>query len=258
MTRVMVTGTDRPIGKAILPRLVRHGLDPVGAVGDPAGPITIVDHDAITPGPVALDLKVHSTIAAALDGIDTVVHAADASPGGNEDVAESARALASACATRGIHLILVSRVGADVSTIAHRGQLWQAEQVIEQTSGLGYTIQRITHTHDGAEQLLQGPWLPLPGATPIQPVSPADVAGRVVGLVQVGPSQRVRDYGGPELMRFSELAHIYKQVRGTVPRKIPIPAIGVFAQALAGVHVTRTGDRGTETFREWLLGNPRA
>jgi hypothetical protein len=74
----------------------------------------------------------------------------------------------------------------------------------------------------------------------------------VVGLVQVGPSQRVRDYGGPELMRFADAVHIYKQVRKTIPRKVPLPKVGVLSEALAGVHVTKTGDRGTETFRQWL------
>jgi len=76
-----------------------------------------------------------------------------------------------------------------------------------------------------------------------------------VGLAQAGPSQRVRDYGGPELMRFADVAHIHKQVRKTVPRKVPLPSVGVLAEALAGVHVTKTGNRGTETFRQWLVKN---
>ncbi|MCO4834598.1 MAG: hypothetical protein KC481_13110 [Acidimicrobiaceae bacterium] len=252
MTRVLVTGTDRPIGKAILPRLVKHGFAPVAGVGDTTGPVMSIDHDLIADGKVDVELDSHSSISTALEGISTMIHAADVRPGGSHDIPDSMRALASACADRGVHLILISRVGADVSSLAHRKQLWKAEQVIEQTEGLGYTIQRITHTHPSVEKLLQGPFLPLPQATPIQPVSPSDVAGRVVGLVQVGPSQRVRDYGGPELMRFADAVHIYKQVRKTIPRKVPLPKVGVLSEALAGVHVTKTGDRGTETFRQWL------
>lgn len=252
MTRVLVTGTDRPIGKAILPRLVKHGFTPVAGVGDTAGPVMCIDHDLIADGQVGVELDTHSSISAALEGISTVIHAADARPGGSHDIPDSLRALASACADRGVHLIFISRVGADISSLTHRKQLWKAEQVVEQTEGLGYTIQRITHTHPSVEKLLQGPWLPLPKATPIQPVSPSDVAGRVVGLVQVGPSQRVRDYGGPELMRFADVAHIYKQARKTLPRKVPLPKVGVLNEALAGAHVTKTGDRGTETFRQWL------
>lgn len=255
MTRVLVTGTDRPVGKAILPRLVKYQLTPVAAVGDAAGPMMSIDHDLIADGQVGVDLDTHSSIAGALDGISTVIHTADIRPGGSEDIPETTRALATACADRGIHLMFVSRVGADVSSIAHRKKLWQAEQVVEQTEGLGYTIQRITHTHPSVEQLLSGPWLPLPKATPIQPVSPNDVAGRIVGLVQVGPSQRVRDYGGPELMRFADAAHIYKQIRKRLPRKIPLPNIGVLSEAVNGVHVTETGDRGTETLRSWLKAN---
>lgn len=252
MTRVLVTGTDRPIGKAILPRLVRHDLTPVAAVGDAAGPVMSIDHDLIADGQVGVELDTHSSISAALDGVSTLIHTADVRPGGSHDIPDAVRAMASACADHGVHLILLSRVGADISSLTHRKKLWQAEQVVEHTDGLRYTIQRITHPHPSVEQLLQGPWLPLPKATPIQPVSPDDVAGRVVGLVQVGPSQRVRDYGGPELMRFADAAHIYKQVRKRLPRRVPLPKIGVLAEALEGVHVTRTGDRGSETFRQWL------
>lgn len=252
MTRVLVTGTDRPVGAAILPRLLRHGLAPVAAVGDPAGAITSIDHELVADGQAVVDVDIDAGIDIALEGIGAVIHAADLRPGGNADIAASARALASACAERDIPLMLLSRVGADVSSLAHRRALWQAEQVVEQTPGLHYTIQRITHTHPATERLLQGPWLPLPPHTPIQPVSPDDVAGRIVGLLQAGPSQRVRDYGGPELMRFTDVVHIYKQVRGSAPRRIPLPSVGVIAEAVAGVHVTESGGRGTETFRSWL------
>lgn len=252
MTRVLVTGTDRPVGAAILPRLVRHGLMPVAAVGDPASSITAIDHDLVADGEIAVDLDIHANVSAALEGIEAVIHAADVRPGGSEDIPLAVRSLASACADKGVHLVFVSRVGADTSSLSHRKALWQAEQVVEQTTGLDYTIQRISHTHPATEKLLHGPWLPLPPATPIQPVSPNDVAGRVVGLVQAGPSQRVRDYGGPELMRFADVVHIYKQVRGSAPRKVPLPSVGVIAEALQGVHVTETGDRGSETFRTWL------
>lgn len=252
MTRVLVTGTNRPVGTAILPRLVKHGLTPVAAVGDAAGPITSIDHDLIADGEIAVDLDAHSSVHAALEGISAVIHAADVRPGGSEDIPDTGRALAAACADRGVHLVMISRVGADTSSLAHRKALWQAEQVIEQTPNLGYTIQRVTHTHAAAEKLLHGPWLPLPSGTPIQPVSPADIAGRVVGLVQAGPSQRVRDFGGPELMRFADVVHIYKQARGSAPRKVPLPSIGVIAEALSGVHVTEAGSRGSETFRAWL------
>ena len=252
MTRVLVTGTDRAIGKAILPRLIKHGLLPVAVVGDVAGSVMCIDHDLIADGQVDAGVGAHTTIGAALDGVSAVIHAADVRPGGTHDIPDAMRALATACVDRDVHLLLLSRVGTDISSISHRKQLWKAEQVVEQTAGLRHTIQRVTHTHPSVEKLLQGPWLPLPQGTPIQPVSPDDIAGRVVGLVQAGPSQRVRDYGGPELMRFADVAHIYKQVRKKLPRKIPLPSFGVISEAVDGVHVSKTGDRGTETFRQWL------
>lgn len=252
MTRVLVTGTDRPIGKAIVPRLVKYDFTPVACVGDMAGPVMSIDHDLTADGHAGVEPDTFSSVGAMLEGVSTVIHSADVRPGGSRDIPDATRALASACADRGVHLIFLSRVGADISSLTHRRQLWKAEQIIEQTDSLGYTIQRITHPHPSIEKLLGQPFLPLPPATPVQPVSPSDIAGRVVGLIQVGPSQRVRDYGGPELMRFTDCAHIYKQARKTAPRKMLLPKIGVISEALAGVHVTKTGDRGTETFRQWL------
>lgn len=252
MTRVLVTGSDRPIGKALLAELVAHHMAPVAAVGDASGTVMSIDQDVIASGRIDIDLDSHGSISAALDGVDALVHPLDARPGGSDDIPDSVRAMASACADRNVHLIMVSRVNAELSSLSHRKRLWQAEQVIEQTDGLDYTIQRITHTHPSLERLMQGPWLPLPKATPVQPVSPADVASRIVELIENGPGQRARDFGGPELMRFADAAHIYKQVRGDLPRRIPLLPVGVLAEALDGVHVTRTGDRGTETFRQWL------
>ena len=56
-------------------------------------------------------------------------------------------------------------------------------------------------------------------------------------------------------MRFADVAHIYRQIRKQAPRKVPLPNLGVIAEAVDGVHVTKSGDRGTRTFREWLKAN---
>lgn len=252
MTRVLVTGTDRPTGQAVIPRLLRHGITPIALAGDVGGSVVTVDQETMADHTIAVDLDTRPSLSQALDGVDALVHVADVRPGGSNAVVDAARTLASACAANDVHLIYVSRVGADQSSLDHRKQLWQSEQLLEKTAGLKLTIQRITHPHPALAQLMQGPWLPLPSATPVQSVSPDDVAGRIVGLIQAGPSGRVKEYGGPELMRFADAAHIYKQVRGSIPRKAPLLKLGVIGEAVAGVHVTKSGDRGAETFREWL------
>lgn len=248
-----MTGSGSDTGQALVSRLVRHDMIPVVAVGEPTGALVAVDGAAVADhSEITVDLDTHSSITAALEGIDTVVHAADVRPGRSDDVVESVRAIAGACADRGVHLILLSRVGADASSIGHRKQLWAGEQLVEATKGLGWTIQRVTHPHPSIVDLVDRPVYALPAATPLQPVSPDDIAGRLVGLVHAGASERVRDFAGPELMRFADFVHIQKQVRGDAPRKIPFPRVAVFAEALDGVHVSQTADRGTETFREWL------
>lgn len=252
MTRVLVTGTDRPTGQAVIPRLLRHDITPIALAGDVAGPVVTVDRDTMADHTIAVDLDTRPTLAHVLGGVDALIHLADIRPGGSTSVVDAARALATACVSNDVHLIYVSRVGADRSSLDHRRDLLQAEQLLERTNDLKLTLQRITHPHPALAQLMQGPWLPLPAATPVQSVSPNDVAGRVVGLMQSGPSGRVSDYGGPELMRFADAAHIYKQVRGSVPRSVPMPKVGVIGEAVKGVHVTESGDRGSETFRQWL------
>lgn len=255
MTRVLVTGTTRPTGQAVLARLAQHGFETAAAVGDPAGRIVALDHSTVAANELAIDFDTHTNMVSALEGASTLIHAADIRPGGSESIIDSASAIASACAECNVHLVLLSRVGADQSSLEHRRHLWQAELLLEAIEGLKYTIQRITHPHPALAALMSGPWLPLPGSTPVQPVSPSDVAGRVVGLVQVGASARVKDFGGPELMRFSEACHIYRQVHSTLPRRVPVPHIGVIGEAVNGVHVSQTGDRGHETFRWWLKAN---
>ncbi len=252
MTRVLVTGTDRPLGQAVLPRMLRHGFTAVAAIGDVAGEVVALDSSRVIDHDIVVDLDTHSSIKTALADIDALVHTADSRPGANSSIVDAARAMASACAETDTHLIFVSRVGTDVSSLDHRKDLWQAEQIVEATHGLGYTIQRITHTHDAAAALFTQPWLPLPKGAAIQPVAPADVAGRIVGLVHAGPSERVRDYGGPELISFAQLSSIHDQVRGSLPRRVPLPKFGVFAEAINGVHVTINGDRGRITYRHWL------
>lgn len=252
MTRVLVTGTDRPTGQAVIPRLLRHSITPIALAGDVGGPVVTIDQDTMADHTIAVDLDTRPSLTQALEGVDALVHVADVRPGGSESIANAAQAMATACLAQNVHLVFVSRVGADQSSLDHRRDLWQAEQLLERTKDLELTIQRVTHPHAALAQLMQGPWLPLPPATPVQSVSPDDIAGRIVGLIQSGASGRVREYGGPELMRFADAAHIYKQVRGSIPRKVPLLKLGVIGEAVAGVHVTKTGDRGSETFRNWL------
>jgi nucleoside-diphosphate-sugar epimerase len=137
MTRVLVTGTDRPIGKAIVPRLVKYDFTPVACVGDMAGPVMSIDHDLTADGHAGVEPDTFSSVGAMLEGVSTVIHSADVRPGGSRDIPDATRALASACADRGVHLIFLSRVGADISSLTHRKQLWKAEQIIEQTDSLG-------------------------------------------------------------------------------------------------------------------------
>lgn len=254
MQRVLVTGTNNSLGQSVIANLARHDFSPVVVAGELSGQVVAVDAEHAIDR-IAVDLSTFDSLREALGDVSTLIHTADFRPVKGAAILDAARTIASACADSGTHLIYVSRVGVEVSSIKHRKKLLTAEQVIKATPNLGFTIQRITHPHGSLEQMMQARWLSYPPTAPVQSVDERDVADRLVGLTQAGPSGLVQDFGGPELLRFSEAAFIYKQVRNTLPRKVPIPPIGIMKEAIDGAHVCPHGDRGHRTFRNWLEQN---
>lgn len=252
MKRVLVTGAETEIGRRLLARLVEHDIEPVAFFSEP--PTESIGGDYFE---VVGDVSDIDEVGGAVVGVEAAIHLTPPSSG-SRGVNKSAEVLAEACAVRGVHLLYPSLVGADQSGLPNLKARWKAEQSIVGMPGLGWTIQRTTFTHRQLAASLQGQVWPLPGAVPVQPVAGEDVAARLVGLLQAGPSGRVTEYGGPELMTFADAVGIYKQVRGRAPRRIPIPRVGPFKEAIDGLHATPDGDRGRVTFREWLEANAAA
>lgn len=252
MKRVLVTGAETEIGRCLLTRLTQHDVEPVAFLAEPPSEPLGSDYFQVVGDVANID-----DIGGALVGVESAIHLTPPSSG-SRGVNKSAEVLAEACALRKVHLLYPSLVGADESALPNLKARWKAEKSIVGMPGLGWTIQRSTFTHRQLAASLEGQVWPLPGSVPVQPVAGDDVAGRLVGLVQAGPSGRVTEYGGPELMTFADAVGIYKQVRGHAPRRIPIPKIGPFKEAVEGLHATPDGDRGRITFRQWLEANASA
>lgn len=249
MSRVLVTGAAGELGSLVVERLHRHDHDVVAFV---------VEGGRVVPPPgvhsIVGDIRNEKEVRAALGGVQAVVHAATRPSRANAVDVKGAEVMAKACASAGVHLVYPSIVGADESSLRYHKAKWQAEKVIHDEPGLEWTIQRATQFHSLIASFASAKVLPLPGRSAVQPVAAEDVAGRLVGLVQAGPSGRVRDYGGPELMTFAQAVQIYKHVRGSAGRALPLPRLGPLANAVAGTFVTPDGDRGRMTFRDWLTG----
>jgi uncharacterized protein YbjT (DUF2867 family) len=93
-----------------------------------------------------------------------------------------------------------------------------------------------------------------PGAVPGMPVDPLDVAARLVRAMEEGPTARVEEFAGPEVLSFAELADQGLSARGLpVRRLVRVPIPGRLGRALrAGAALPRGGELGSTTWRAWL------
>lgn len=252
MTRVLVTGAELGLGRSIITQLVKARMTPVALTGDICLDPATVERDPNFPRELPCELIPHHNTADAVSGIDVIIHSAASTARNGQCPFETTVALTEAALEHDAHLLLVSRVNCDRSSIPHRKRLAEAEALLESTDGLKYTIQRITHTHEDLAAILAASTVFLPKVSPVQPVASDDVASRLIGLIETGPSQRVADFAGPELMRLRDFAQIYNQVRSHMANFVWAPPFGGVKETKNGIHVTQSGERATTTFRNWL------
>ena len=199
-------------------------------------------------GWVVADLKTGVGLAAAVDGVDTIVHCAS-SPSGD---AEAARNLIKAAP--GVrHLIYISIVGIDRVPLPYYQAKLAAEQVIE-SSGVPHTILRATQFHTLLVRIFTAaarlPVMPVP-AIPDQPIAVSEVAAELAKLVGADPAGRVPDLGGPENRPLTEFAKVFLAARGKRRPVLPVRLPGkTFAAFRRGEHLGPA--RGSITFAEYL------
>ena len=197
------------------------------------------------------DLSTGAGLAAALDGIDTVVHLATSR---SKDVGQTRRLL-DAMAGSGAHLLFISIVGVDRIPYGYYRDKVASEKLIE-ASGLPFTIIRVTQFHGFVHEVLEAQRrLPVTFVLPVsaQTIHMPEVAERLADLVAAGPSGRVPDLGGPEQLTLREYARQWQAARG-VHRPIwalhlPGKAIAAFT---AGHHMSGLPGAGKVTYREYL------
>ena len=146
------------------------------------------------------DLARPAGVDEAVDGVDVIVHCASARKGD----AAATRNLVTAAAGHGRrpHLVYISVAGVDTVPFGYFRAKREAEEIVT-GSGLPWTLQRATQFYDfvltGAKGMTRLPVVVVPRDFLCQPVDPAEVAGRLVGLASGPPSGRVPDMGGPEV-----------------------------------------------------------
>jgi uncharacterized protein YbjT (DUF2867 family) len=195
------------------------------------------------------DLATGAGLDRALDGVDTVVHLA----AGTDQEGEARNLLAAASEVR--HIVFISIVGIDRIPFGYYRQKLAAERLIVE-SPIPSTVLRTTQFHEFAANLFAAqrysPVLFTPSLS-VQPIDTRVVAARLAELVAGGPSGRVADLGGPEMMTGREMATLYRAHRGWRKPLVPLALPGKTFAAFAAGHQLAPGNRaGGRTFGEFL------
>lgn len=197
-----------------------------------------------------VDLETGAGVAAALDGVSTVLHLATTLRGPRD--VRMAETLVDA-ARHVDHLVFVSIVGVDEIPLPYyRGKL-AAERVVARVP---HTIVRATQFHDLVHKILAvaaySPLMPVP-AFRVQPVDVRDVAARLAELAAGEPRGRAPDFGGPAVHTFDELAGQYLTATGRRRWRVPVALPGkVFRGYRAGANlVAPSHPAGTITFERY-------
>ncbi|MFI6594649.1 SDR family oxidoreductase [Nonomuraea sp. NPDC050536] len=253
MTRVLVTGASGRLGRVLIDVLAREGFE-VRAASRTARP---------SEGGVrwvVVDLTTGQGLAAAVDGVDTIVHLASAPYRGRyTDRVEQGGTARLLRAAGERHVIYVSIVGADRVPLGYYGSKIKAERLIK-ASGVPYTIVRATQFHEFVAQgftlMTRFRVRVIDPGLPVQPVDVRDVAVELVSRIRGGPLGGITEYGGPEVIGAGELLETWLRARGRSGRVLRIRIPGRLGRAFRAGHLTtRARPTGKITWREYLTGH---
>jgi uncharacterized protein YbjT (DUF2867 family) len=259
MARVLITGGTGGLGSELVPRFAAAGYT-----------VRIMSRRP-RPGDGAAyewaqaDLDTGDGVAAALEGADVVVHAASAAQQRRwtADVEQTRVLLEAAKAVGAPHVFYISIVGVDAMS---EGRGWPAsyyrsklecERMIE-ASGVPWSNLRATQFHTLIDVFLRTlDRLPLVLAVPkrfrFQPIDTGEVAERMVQYAADGPSGRLPDLGGPEVLTLGDMARDWLRARGRRKALVNLPLMGTAAAAFGrGLNCAPDHAEGKITWPQWL------
>ena len=216
------------------------------------------------------DLATGEGIADALAGSQTLIHAATLSPAARRgfivpkdlwsspsdvDRDGTARLLDQAAAAGVGHILYVSIVGIDRPRVPYLRRKLEAEYLVRQ-SPVPWSIARATQFHWLLDRMLgkiaRLPIVPLPDIQ-VEPVDTTDFADYVVESIGNGPAGRLADFGGPEVLTFSDAFDQWRQIRDGAARTMRFPLPQAATTAAAAMSISDPSSRhGTLTWAEWL------
>jgi uncharacterized protein YbjT (DUF2867 family) len=254
MQRILITGGTGTLGRHVTTHLREAGYQIRLMSRSPAP-------SRVPPGTewVRADLSTGQGLAAAVQGVDTIVHNASSPLRHSQrvDVDGTRHLLEQARAAAVSHVVYISIVGIDHMPFGYYGSKLAAEALI-QSSGLPWSLLRATQFHSFLDATFQAvtriPLVaPLPTDLRFQPIAESEVARCLCELVQAVPAGRVPDIGGPEVQTLGELVKTWLTLRQIHRMILPVYLPGKSAHALRQGYTTcPERAEGKITWAEWV------
>lgn len=251
MSRLLVAGGTGSLGRHLVPLLLERGHE--ARVLSRSASAKVAPQVEVGRG----DVLTGDNLAAAVEGVGTVIHAAS-NPrrhARETEVEGTGRILRAARDADVGHVIYVSIVGVDRHRFPYYKAKWEAEKVVE-SAGMPWTIQRATQFHDLLDYLLGRRVFVRTPHLAFQVVDPTEVSARLADLVEAGPSARAPDFGGPEVVPVARLRDERREIRGRSAALVPVPPVGFLADFDRGRHHCPGHREGRTTWSDWLRRDP--
>ncbi len=243
--KITVLGATGLIGKHVIASLNEAGHQTVAA--SRSSGVDVLTGEGLAPALAGSDVLVDVTNSPSYDD-DPVMQFFTTATKNLVDAAKSANVG---------HYVALSIVNCD--GLPESGYM-RAKVVQERTiteSGLPYTIVRATQFHEFGEGITDSLTVDgevrAPDGT-IQPIAAAEVSGEVARAAQAGPVNGVVNIGGPEKLRFAELAKLVLAHRGDSTRVVVDPSARYFGTLVSEDSLV-TGDDAVLAnirFTDWL------
>ena len=255
MTKGLVTGGAGMLGRKVAKELTAKGFRVriMSRKPQPPNGLSVLEW-------AQADLESGQGIADAVTGVDVVVHAASSPFKHTQKVdVDGTRFLLEQARAAGVaHVIYISIVGVNrIPSDYYRAKL-AAEELVQQ-SGIPWSLLRATQFHYLVDLFFQAvtkvPWVMLlPTDLQCQSIAESEVASRLCEITVAGPSGRLPDLGGPEVLTAGEMARIWLIRNGMHRRILPIHVPGKVAQGFRRGYNTCPDQpvRGHITWSKWL------
>ncbi|HEX6681286.1 MAG TPA: SDR family oxidoreductase [Candidatus Limnocylindrales bacterium] len=252
MAAILVTGGTGTLGRPVIERLRASGHE-----------LRVLTRGS-RPGEPGLsyvkgDLATGEGIAAAVDGVETIVHCAGSSKGDEEKTVQLVRAVREAKP----HLVSMSVTGADRvpgGMVTSYFAMKLATEKVVATSGLPWTVLRASQFYDLVPRFVRNlaklPVIPVPGGMRVQPIETDEVAERLVELALGRPQGLVPEMAGPKIYEMADLVRDYLASAGMRRPVLAFPLPGKAGAALrAGAATAPDHAVGKRTWEEFLAAH---